>query len=99
MGLVFMGCLSELYDLPETLVKRLQLGTFNRGDDDGDLSGRRGRERRGRAECDGKGSLRHQEGLDRGDIFALDSVAQGDVNRSDVPAATGKVLQIGRASC
>jgi|ERR1039458_630057 hypothetical protein len=40
MWLVLMGRLSELYDLPEALMERVQLWTVNVHDDDGNLSGR-----------------------------------------------------------
>src|ERR1017187_6842535 len=92
MRLVWMGQFREVHDRPKLLMERMQLRGLNRCDHDDNLSGRRGREGRGRAEGDGKGSLRHQLGLDRGDVVPLNPVAQGDVGRPDVPAPTGKVL-------
>ena len=43
MRLVLMGRLNELYDFSEALMERVQLWAFDRGDDDGNISGRRRR--------------------------------------------------------
>ena len=49
MRLVLMSRLNELYDFSEALMERVQFWAFDRGDDDGYLSGRRRREARGSA--------------------------------------------------
>ena len=87
-----MGRLREVHDFPEALMERVQLWALNRGDEDGNLSARRRREARGSAQRGGNGALRRQQCFDRGYIITLDSIAEGDVDRPDVQAATGEVL-------
>jgi hypothetical protein len=92
MRFVLMGWLRKVHDGPSALMGCMQRRARNRGDDDGNLPGRRRRKGRGSAESNTTRLQRHQQGLYGEDVVPLNAIAKCDVGRPNVPPASVQVF-------